>query len=130
MVSKRTLQALEEVAAQSRLPRDQVLAISISRLFPVVAEEQVKHRRREALLNDLVDWVNEGERMYRNAEKRLGNDDPAIVKLNEMISTCRYQLDEILHIVEKGRLVAGLEIDGEDSLQEKPGARGAEAGEG
>jgi len=118
VISKRTLQILEETARKSSLPRDQVLAISISRLFPVVAEEQARHEKRVALLAELQNWQRQGAKLLQTAVTELDEDDVAVTILETMLVQCRQQLKEMENLVERGRNVANLQLD--ESDMERP----------
>jgi len=114
VISRKTLRTLEEIARKNRVHRDRLLAISIARLFPVVVEEQAKHGKRVALLHELRSWHARGLRILTQAKTDLGSEDAALQVLAGMIEASSRQLAELDELIEKGRVMAELCLDGED----------------
>ena len=110
VMSKRTLKTLEETAQKSKLPRDRILEISISQLFPVVEEEKQKHRKRLKLDEDFRQWIGDGQNLLRKAEQLLGKDDAAYRILAEMVNECKVQQETMALLLERGRSMANLDL--------------------
>jgi len=114
VISRKTLRTLEEMSRQNRVHRDRLLAISIARLFPVVVEEQAKHGKRVALLHELRSWHSKGQRILTQAKTDLGSEDAAFQVLAGLIEASTRQLAELSELIEKGKVMAELCLDGED----------------
>lgn len=111
VISRKTLQTLEELSRQNRVHRDQLLAISIARLFPVVVEEQAKHGKRQKLLAALHAWQAKGQQLLNQAEVDLGPEDPFFQLLSAMLDAAQRQLAEIEDLIAKSKVVAELQLE-------------------
>jgi hypothetical protein len=57
VISRRTLNCLEDISRQFSTPRDALVEYSIQRLLPVIEREREKHRRRKNLLKEIrIKW--------------------------------------------------------------------------
>jgi len=111
VISRKTLQTLEELSRQSSVHRDQLLAISIARLFPVVVEEQAKHGKRQALLAALRAWQAKGRQLLNQAEGDLGSEDQFFQLLSAMLDAAQRQFAEIEDLIAKGKVMAELRLE-------------------
>lgn len=102
VVSRKSLDNLEEISAKYGTPRDALVEFSIERILPLLAEEKKKHRKRKALLQDLSTYLEEGLSMLAMTERELGRDDPAFVELVHLVQAVSKCSDNIHRVVRKG----------------------------
>lgn len=105
VISRRTLNCLEEISREFHTPRDALVEYSIQRLLPVIAREREKHRRRKELIQELRRHQEEGRRLLEKARDRLGAEDPLTLRLEaslgDYIDGCR----GIERFVERGEVI-------------------------
>ncbi len=102
VLSRRSLEALDAVARQRQVPRDLLVEISISRLLPVITDEQEKHRKRIALHRELAELASRLSALERKAAKTLGRDDQAASLVREAARQCRTSNEKLAAIIRNG----------------------------
>ncbi|MBU0482722.1 MAG: hypothetical protein KKG47_16640 [Proteobacteria bacterium] len=105
VLSRNSLDSLEQIAVAHKMPRDVLVEVSIRRLMPVISAEQAKQRERTLLLQDLKQFLKQGLEILHKSEKSLGPDDPVSKKITTLTDSCARNIGEIEELVEKGRLM-------------------------
>ena len=105
VLSRRTLRSLERVAKSFDTPRDALVEYSIQRLLPVIAKEREKHRLRQEVLSDMTQYLNEGEKVLREARELLGTEDPVYNRLETAFTALLNAHNDIRSFVEKGKVI-------------------------
>ncbi len=102
VISRRTLECLEQVSSRYNTPRDALVEFSIEKIIPLIEAEKEKHQRRKVLLQDLNGFFADGANLLKKAESSLGENDPLFVEMLKMmrhVSICHQTVEDI---VEKG----------------------------
>jgi hypothetical protein len=105
VISRRTLVCLDEIAKESRAPRDALVEYSIQRLLPVIVREREKHRKRRKLLDDINLHLEGGLKLLGRSKSLLGEDDPLTVRLEAAMNYYAAARSGIEHFVEKGAII-------------------------
>jgi hypothetical protein len=105
VLSRRTLRSLERVAKSFDTPRDALVEYSIQRLLPVIAKEREKQRLRQEVLSDMTQYLNEGEKVLREARELLGTEDPVYHRLETAFTALLNAHNDIRSFVEKGKVI-------------------------
>ena len=105
VLSRRTLSSLDRVAKSFDTPRDALVEYSIQRLLPVIAKEREKHRSRKEVLEDMTQYLNEGNEILRKAKGLLGDEDPVYNRLATAITVVFNAHNDIRSFVEKGEVI-------------------------
>ena len=105
VISRRTLNCLEEIARQSSTPRDALVEYSIQRLLPVIEQEREKHRRRKILLKEIRDQRERGQHLLAQARDQLGEEDPVTGWLEAAVANFENTCSGIETFVEKGEII-------------------------
>lgn len=105
VLSRRTLRSLERVAKSFDTPRDALVEYSIQRLLPVIAKEREKQRLRQEVLSDMTQYLNEGEKVLREARELLGTEDPVYNRLETALTALLNAHNDIRSFVEKGKVI-------------------------
>ena len=74
VLSRKTLLCLERAAREFEAPRDALVEYSIQRLLPVIIKEREKHLRRKEVLQDLGEYLEQGEKLLKKTKQRLGKE--------------------------------------------------------
>lgn len=102
VISRKTLEILDQVARRYDIPRDALVEFSIERIIPLIQQEKEKHRKRKILLKELQAFSKEGVRMLRRAEAALGADDPVVIEMLKTMHHLRCCHQTVEEFVEKG----------------------------
>jgi hypothetical protein len=105
VLSRRTLNMLQEACDAFNAPRDALVEYSILRLKPVIEEERKKHRRRKAVLAEVTAHVRQGEAVLSKIEAALGDDDPVYHGYHQALRSLKQAEQEIADYIEKGEII-------------------------
>ncbi len=105
VISRKTLENLERVAASCNASRDALVISSIERIMPLLAEEQQKHKRRKKIVAEAGHWLDEGLALFHHSRKTLGDDDPAVVEFASMLHGVQKSFANLESMVEKGKMI-------------------------
>ena len=103
VISRRTLESLEEISKHYQTPRDILVEFSIERIMPLIKEERRKHENRKKLMKSLDELLKSSRSLLEEADKTLDRDDPVlehVFRIGQAISQGYAAIDTI---VEKGQ---------------------------
>jgi hypothetical protein len=103
VISRKTLENLEQVSKRFQTPRDALVEFSIERIMPLLQEEKNKHKNRKKLRAGLKRFLEEGRSLLQEADKLLDRDDPALQRIYQMVGAVSGGCEEVEAIIEKGR---------------------------
>lgn len=103
VISRRTLESLDEISRHYQTPRDILVEFSIERIMPLIKEERKKHENRKKLMNSVDGLLENSRSLLKEADKMLDRDDPVLEKVFQMCRTINQGCAEINTIVEKGQ---------------------------
>ncbi len=103
VISRKTLENLECVAANCNASRDALVISSIERIMPLLKQEQQRHQQRKKTLAETGHWLEAGLELFQRSRKKLGDDDPAIAELAAMLSGVQKAFANLESMVEKGK---------------------------
>ncbi len=105
VISRKTLENLERVAAGCSASRDALVISSIERIMPLLLQEQQKHWQRKKILAETGSWLEAGIDLFQRSRKELGDDDPAVVELAAMLNGAQRAFANLESMVEKGKRI-------------------------
>jgi len=105
VLSRRTLNILQEACEAFDTPRDALVEYSIQRLLPVIEEERKRHRRRKAVLEDISAHVRQGKTVLAKIEAALGDDDPLYHGYRQALRSLQQAENEIIAYIDKGDII-------------------------
>ena len=105
VISRKTLSCLGEAAERFDAPRDALVEYSIRRLLPIINEERAKHRKRKEILEELTEYLEQGEKLLKKSKASLGEDDPVHGKFESAMAVARNAQKSIACFVEKGKII-------------------------
>lgn len=111
VISRRSLSFLDMISSEYNTQRDALVELSVRKLFPIVADERIKHEKRKQLHAEISNHFAKGEKLLSKAEEMVGADDPVVNKLKTAMVVCRNALDEIDGFIERGKLIEKFKID-------------------
>lgn len=103
VISRRTLESLDQISRHYQTPRDILVEFSIERIMPLIQEERKKHENRKKLMNSLDELLENSRSLLQKADKALDRDDPVLEKVFQICRTINQGCAEINTIVEKGQ---------------------------
>ena len=105
VLSRRTIEALENISETYGMPRDALVEYSIKKLEALISAEQAKHAKRKSLQKEIQDHFNKGKGLYKKAVASLGEDDPFCRRIRKAVLACRKTEAELSDFLEKSKVL-------------------------
>ena len=95
VLSRNSLELLDEMAKQHGTSRDHLIELSVSRLMPFLDAEQEKHKNRRMLILEVERHLSRSRALLDKADKMLGSDDTFKRKLEKIVSFTERTVEEM-----------------------------------
>lgn len=105
VISRKTLDSLEQVSRKYNTPRDALVEFSIERILPLIEKEKEKYRKRTGMIDRLSSLVDEHVKLLGKAVHDLGEDDPVVQELYTMTRNIDGSYRRISAFLDKGRRI-------------------------
>ena len=105
VLSRKTLQTLENISKNSSAPRDALVEYSINRLESIITVEKEKHRIRKELAEEFSEHFGRGKRILKKAAALLGEDDPVYQDIANSISSTANSLQNMGNYIKRGSII-------------------------
>jgi len=102
VISRKTLENLDQVCKRYQTPRDTLVEFCIERIMPLVKEEKEKHLNRQKLQTKLDQFLALSRELLEDADNVLERDDPVFEQVYQMARSTQSGHDAIDQIIEKG----------------------------
>ena len=102
VISRKTLENLEQVCSRFHTPRDVLVEFSIERILPLISKEKEKHEKRKILVEELRHYLSTGSEILEKAEEILGEADPVFEKILMMMKYVKNTCSEVEMFVKRG----------------------------
>ena len=103
VISRKTLENLEQVSKRYQTPRDALVEFSIERIMPLLKDEQLKHQNRKKLRAGLDKFLAASRDLLAEADQLLDREDPVFEQIVQIARSVQSGGKEINDIIEKGR---------------------------
>lgn len=110
VVSKRSLQILEKVSRERRIPRDALVAAIIQQLMPVIRAEREKQRRRQEIYENLTSYLRYGHELLAETERYLGRDDQVYEMIARMVGLGEDCVAKMEEMIARGRNMEEVDV--------------------
>ena len=101
VLSRNSLDLLDDISNKYNLSRDYLVELCISRLIPYVDAEQEKHKQRRELIKDVDHYLELGKNLLIKADDMLGPDDRFRVELERIIDFTERNVDGMRKFVKE-----------------------------
>jgi ATP-dependent exoDNAse (exonuclease V) beta subunit len=105
VLSRKTLSSLDRASRNFDASRNALVEFSLQRLMPMIAREREKHKKREEILSELTEYLQDGLKILKKTKASLGVDDPIYEQIANAMSTFLNIHDSIETFVEKGKII-------------------------
>lgn len=105
VISRKTLCCLNNASKDLDASRDALVEYSIQRLLPLIDEERERHRKRKEILNEMTEYMKQGEGLLGKSRKLLGEDDPVHERLETAMRGYRKTHKAIVSFVKNGEII-------------------------
>ena len=105
VLSRRTLNSLEQISKTFDTPRDALVEYSIQRLEAIIKAERGKHELRKTLIGEIEAHVLKSQALLDKAKKLLGEQDAVSKSMEKFLAAGVQTYREIEEILEKGRII-------------------------
>ena len=105
VLSRKTLSSLDRASRNFDASRNALVEFSLQRLLPMIAREREKHKKREEILSELTEYLQDGLKILKKTKATLGVDDPIYEQIANAMSAFLNIHDSIETFVEKGKII-------------------------
>lgn len=109
VLNRRSLEIIEMLSREKKIPRDFLVEIAIQRLLPVFNSEQAKHKLRSTIYKDMKRHLNQGKKLFEKAEHLLGEDDTICEMIKKSNEINEKNVTEMRRLIEKGKAMEDFE---------------------
>lgn len=102
VISRSSLKSINDVAQKQKVPRDILVEISIKRLLPIIEGELEKHIKRKQILEEMKQFMKQGEALRNHAKQALGEDDDIYEMIDNQFQLAKKNLTTAKKIIKKG----------------------------
>lgn len=102
VLSRSSLQSINDIAKKQNISRDTLVEISIKRLLPIIETELEKHIIRKKILKEMRNYLQLEENLREKTQKLLGKDDVLYDMLEKQVSLAQKNILTVDSIIEKG----------------------------
>jgi hypothetical protein len=105
VISRKSLNSLDEISKIFNAPRDALVEYSVQRLLPVIVKEKQRHKTRKEIFGKVSGHFHAGLQLLDTIKRRLGPDDPLFSQMAAQMTQYETTVDAIEAIIEKGRVI-------------------------
>lgn len=102
VISRSALLSITTTAKQENISRDRLVEISISRLMPILADEQKRHEKRKEIVSEMKEHLRQGEKIMNKVDALLGNDNQVFEMLQKQQQLARKNISKVDKLIEHG----------------------------
>lgn len=102
VISRSSLQSINDVAKKQKVPRDTLVEISINRLLPIIEGELQKHTKRKQILEEMKQFTKREVALLEQAKKVLGEDDDFFKMIDNQVKLAKKNITTATMIIKKG----------------------------
>ncbi len=105
VISRGTLEYLEQISRRYSIPRDILMEHAIERILPLLDEEKQKHTKRKKILKHLNAISQQSLSLFKQSIKELGDDDPVNTELYKMMRSLENSRSAIERFIERNEKI-------------------------
>ncbi len=106
VISRRTLENLEQVSSKYNTPRDALVEFSIERVLPLIEREKARYARRTEIAQQLASQLKKIAQLLQETEQDLGEDDPLVQEMYAILQSSDAAFRRINAYLEKGKKIS------------------------
>ena len=103
VISRKTLESLDQVSKRFQTPRDALVEFSIERILPLIQEEKEKHNNRKKLVKQIDTLLADSRELLEEADKILERDDPVFEQIFQIVRSVESGHEEISRVIDRGQ---------------------------
>lgn len=103
VISRKTLENLDQVSKRYQTPRDALVEFSIERILPLIQEEKEKHNNRKKLVKQIDTLLADSRKLLEEADKILDRDDPVFEQIFQIARSIESGHGEISRVIDRGQ---------------------------
>jgi hypothetical protein len=102
VISRSSLQSINDVAKKQKVPRDILVEMSINRLLPIIEGELKRHTKRKQIIEEMKQFAKQEETLRDKAKTVLGEDDDLYKMIDSQVRLAKKNITTASMIIKKG----------------------------
>jgi predicted transcriptional regulator len=111
VISKKSLLSLETVSKKFSASRDDIVEYSIKRLFPILAMERQRQKKREEVLAKIAVHLIQTTELLDEVKQLVGKDDLLYTALKDVVASYEITFNTIDDFVVKGKRMTAFPME-------------------
>ena len=111
VISRKSLNSLDEISRNFNTPRDALVEYSVQRLLPIIITEQQRHETRKEIFDEISEHFHQGIQLLKKVNRSLGSDDPMFDKMASLMSNYQSTYAFLEAFIEKGKAIERFDPD-------------------
>ena len=102
VISRNSLQSINDVAKEQNISRDILVEVSINQLLPIIEKELERHIKRKQILEDMKKLSKHEEVLRDQAREVLGEDDDLFKMIDSHVQRTKDNITTASMLIKKG----------------------------
>ena len=102
VISRNSLQSINDVAKEQNISRDILVEVSINQLLPIIEKELERHIKRKQILEDMKKFSKHEEVLRDQAREVLGEDDDLFKMIDSHVQRTKDNITTASMLIKKG----------------------------
>ncbi len=102
VISRNSLQSINDVAKEQNISRDILVEVSINQLLPIIEKELERHIKRKQILEDMKKFSRHEEVLRDQAREVLGEDDDLFKMIDSHVQRTKDNITTASMLIKKG----------------------------
>ena len=111
VISKKSLSSLETVSKKFAASRNDIVEYSIKRLFPILAVERQKQKKREEALSKIAAHFIQTTDLLEEVKQLVGKEDLLYTSLEDVFTSYKTAFNTINDFVTKGKRITAFPME-------------------
>lgn len=105
VVSRNAMDVLNAISAKTGFLKEDLIELSVQRLLPLIAREQVIHEERKKMMDQISTHLKQGEQLHRQIRKVFDQDDIVFQRYTQIMDLYKSCVADIRKYINKTRRI-------------------------
>ena len=103
VISRNSLEVLNKMSKAYGIPKESLIELSVQRLLPIIAKEQLDHNERKKFLDEITKHLNQGKTIHKKIKKNFSSNDIIYQKFDQIMTNYQQGIDDIQKYIDKSK---------------------------
>lgn len=109
VISRNSMEVLNKMSEAYGIPRELLIELSVQRLLPIIAKEQIDHEERKKFIRQINQHLKQGEKIHKKIKTRFGANDILNQKFDHVMMNYQHAVEDIQKYIDKSKTIEKFE---------------------